>query len=150
MIGHHQRDLQAVALAGNDLGRKCFERDLQAAVQRQAVGLRAGVLHAGAVSEVGGQCRKGFAGGRDRFGAGGSGLIGRDQPVGLGPRQHAVARRCCAGNVAVGAAGFGALRNGDEKGNFGEGQAFGFFAEIRERRGANAFQIATIGGEHQV
>ena len=148
MICHHQRDLQAVALAGHDLGRQCFERGLQAAVQRQAVGLGAGVTHARAVRQMGGKGGKGFAGGGHRLSARRMGLIGVDHPILNRPRQNPVARRCRAGDVAVRAAGFGTLRNGDQKGDFGRCQPFRFLTEIGQGCGAIAFQVAAIGGEH--
>ncbi len=103
-----------------------------------------------AVGQVGGEGREGAAGGGDGFGLGGAGLVGVDQMVAQGAVQHAGAGQCGVGRGAVRAAGFGALRDGDQQRGLSRGQAAGFLAEIGEGGGADAFDIAAIGGEVEV
>ena len=70
---------------------------------------------------------------------------GKRQPI-----KHAVAGGPRRFRVAVGAARFGRLGQGDEERGFGGGQARRLLAEVGEARGADAFDVAAVGRERQV
>ena len=65
-------------------------------------------------------------------------------------REHAVAGGFGACGVAVGAAPLRRLRQGDEQRRLGRVQPARLLAEIGERGGAHALDVAAIGGERQV
>ena len=59
--------------------------------------------------------------------------------------KHAVARGLRTGQVAVGSPALGQLRQRDQQGGLRDGQALRLLAEVSERCGAHAFEIAAIG-----
>ena len=76
-------------------------------------------------------------------------LFGEDTGFG-GACQHAVARGFRRGGIAVGAAAFRRLRQRDEQRGLRRRQPPRLLAEIGERGGADAFDVAAIGRERQV
>ena len=90
------------------------------------------------------------ADGRDRLGAGGGGLGRVENAGGDGAGQHAVAGGAGGRRVAVGAAGFRRLRQRDEERRLGRSQAARLLAEPGEGSGADALEVAAVGGERQV
>jgi hypothetical protein len=64
--------------------------------------------------------------------------------------KHAVARGMRRLRMAVWPALFGQLRQGDEQRSFGNREPLRLVAEISERSGANAFEVAAIGRQRQV
>ncbi len=93
---------------------------------------------------------KGLAQPRHRFALGRFGLIRVDHAFGHSPRQHPVARRFGPVSGPVGAAAFGALRNGNQQRRLGGRQAIRFLAEIGNRGGPDAFKVAAKGRKMQV
>ena len=108
------------------------------------------VFAAGAVGQMRGIGREGFAKAGDFLAEGGLGLFLVDQMIGDSAGEDAVAGGLGPVGGAVGAAGFRALRDGDEEGRFGGGEAFGLFAEVRDGGGADAFEIAAIGRQFKI
>ncbi len=64
--------------------------------------------------------------------------------------KHAVARRPRGLRIAIGAAQFRRLRQRDQERRFRQRQLARLLAEIGERSGADAFQIAAIGRQRQI
>ena len=103
-----------------------------------------------AVRHMRGQRRKRPPCARHNFGARRRCLIGVYQPIRQGPRQNPVAGIGGPFHRPIRSAIFGRLRNGHQQGRFGRGQPFGFFAKIRQRGRADAFQIAAIRRQMQI
>ena len=82
--------------------------------------------------------------------AGGGGLLGGEDAGGGGAGEDAVAGGAGGLGRAVGAAGLGGLRERDEEGGLGGGEAAGLLAEPGEARGAHALEVAAVGGEGEV
>jgi hypothetical protein len=81
-----------------------------------------------------------------RFGA--SDFISRDKS--LHAVEDAVPRRAGGRGIAIRAAHFRRLRERHQQRGFAQCQAARLLAEIRQRRGADAFQIAAIGRKGQI
>ena len=78
------------------------------------------------------------------------GLSGGDDAFLPCPLQHPVARDARRARVAVRAAPFGRLRQGDEQGGLADRQPARLLAEVSQRRGAHALDVAAEWGEAQV
>ncbi len=85
-----------------------------------------------------------------RLGSGAGGLGGAEQALVHHAGEHAVAGGAGVPSVTVGAAALGQLRQGDEQRRLRDRQPARLLAEIGERGGAHAFEVAAIGGERQV
>ena len=77
-------------------------------------------------------------------------LVGRHDAGRRQPVEHAVARRARRGDGAIRAADFRRLRQRHQQRRFRQRQPPRLLAEIGERGGANAFEIAAIGREAEV
>ena len=75
---------------------------------------------------------------------------GVDHLVLQAARQHALARGLGGGGRAVGPAALGRLRDGDEQRRFGGAEVLGLLAEIGERGGAHALEVAAHRRQGQV
>ena len=86
----------------------------------------------------------------DLFGRGALGLVLVDQAGAHHAGQHAVARGMRAGEVAVGPAALRQLRQRHQQGRLRQRQPLRLLAEIGERGGADAFEVAAIGRQRQI
>ncbi len=99
---------------------------------------------------VPGEGRKGITPGRQGLG---HGFVRLNIVDGVGvphARQDQVARKAGAIGMTVGAACLGRLRHRDQQRLFAQRQAFRFMAEIAQRRGAHALEIAAIGRQAEI
>ena len=136
--------------AARALGDEGLEAGLERGVEgRRDLG-RARARGDEAVGEVGRERRERAADGRHRLGAGGGGLLGVEDAGGGGAGEDAVAGGAGGLGRAVGAAGLGRLRQRDEERGLGGGEAAGLLAEPGEARGADALEVAAVGGEGEV
>ena len=103
-----------------------------------------------AVGEVRRERRERPAHRRDRLGAGGGGLVRREDAGGRGAGEDAVAGGARGLGRAVGPAGLGRLRQGDEQRGLGGGQPARLLAEPGEAGGADALEVAAVGREGEV
>jgi hypothetical protein len=105
----------------------------------------AGLLAQCRLADMGGKCWQLHPLGRDkrRFGAFSLALSHRIRNS--NPLQHPFARRFGCRKVAIGAAFFRQLRQGDEKGCLCHRQPLRLLAEIGKARGPDALKIAAIG-----
>ena len=92
---------------------------------------------------------KGLRAARHRFAARRIGRVGVDHAFGDQAVEHAVAGGARGPGVAVGPARLRRLRQGDEQRRLGGGQPLRLLAEIGERGGADALDVAAIGSKQQ-
>ena len=78
------------------------------------------------------------------------GVVAEMTPAAQHAREHVVAGALGGLREAVRAAELGRLRNGDQQGGFANRQPPRLLAEIGERGGAHAFQVAAEGRQPQV
>ncbi len=114
MVGHEDGDLKILSPALNGLAGEVLQLLLQGQIKRQVVLGGGGGLKPGTVGEVRGEGREGFAQAGDGFGKGGLRFFGVDQVKGDSAGQDAVAGIFGPVGGSVGAAGLGALRDGDQ------------------------------------
>ena len=118
------------------------DRELVDALQRRV--LQRGACH------VRGKSGQGPADGGEFFGSGTVGLALVDQASGDHAAEHAVARRMRAGRIAVGTPPLWQLRQRHQQRRFRQRQPRRLLAEIGERCGAYALEIAAIGRQRQI
>ena len=95
---------------------------------------------------------RGRAGGRSGTGSvrAAAASAGSRTPAAAARGEDAVAAGARRLGRAVGPAGLGGLRQGDEEGRLGGRQAARLLAEPGEARGADALEVAAVGGEGEV
>ena len=97
-----------------------------------------------------GQHRHGLASVRHRLALGALDLVQGNYAGGGDAVEHAVARVARGADRAVGTALFRRLRQSDQQRRLAQRQAARLLAEIGERSGADAFEIAAIGREAEI
>ena len=132
------------------VAREIFETRLHAAIDRQAnerLRRRTGKSRLGG---VGGESRKSLAAVGHVLGFGELGLGRFDHALPRQPVDDTVAGAAGGRRIAVRAAGLGRLRQRNEERCLRRREARRLLAEIGERGGADAFQIAAIGREREI
>ncbi len=149
-IGHYHGDGDFRTQPFGRLAGDGLKAVLHRAVERGLVLDRLRVLAQRQFRKVGGIGGKLAAAVRHGFKAGALGLALADDIRDGKAGQHALARLFGDVAVAVRAALFGKLRQGDEQGGFGDREPLRLLAEPGKACGPHALQIAAIGGERQV
>ena len=155
-------DFAGRVIDGEDGGRKLlteqlglllgetFERLLHSAVDGQPVNGLFWFGHHLGFGEVRGELGKGAAPDRHRLVSGAAGFRRGDHAFLGRSLQHAVTREARRARVAIRAAPFGRLRQRDEQRRLADRQTSRLFAEVGERSGAHALDVAAERGEAQV
>ena len=149
-VDHHQGRGGLRPLGLHRIGRESLQPALQRGVEGRDDGGLVGAGMAGQFArDLPGQGREGRTAG-ERFCRRLAG-VERAQQAGMHhPLQHPGAGAGGDLGMAVGPAGLGRLGQGDQQRLFAGRQGLGLMAEIGERGGADAFEIAAIGGQGQV
>ncbi len=129
---------------------KAFERLLHRAVDGEAMDRLRGLGRHLGFRQVRRQLREGAAADGNRLMRRAVGLGRGDDAFLPCPLQHAVAGDARRTRVAVGATPFGRLRQGDEQGGLADRQPARLLAEVGERRGAHALDVAAERRQPQV
>ncbi len=112
--------------------------------------MRSGWARKNASLACGGEIGEIFARQRRVFGLGHARFRRSQQMCREGAVEHPVARRFCRAGRAVGPARLGRLRQRDEQRRLAVTEAARLLAEIGQRGGAQAFEIAAIGRQRQI
>ena len=147
VVGDDQRAADAVAEPAGALGDQRLEPGLQAGVEGGRDRPVARVCRDQPVGEVRGERGEGAPDVGDALGAGGGGFVGGEDAGADGAGEDAVAGKPRRLGRAVGAAGLGGLRQRDEERGFGGGEPARLLAEVGEAGGADALEVAAVGGE---
>ncbi len=150
VIERQDRDRDHRPERAGAVARQVFEALLQRGVEREAMNAALGRRRDHRVGGVRRQHRHWLASGRHRLEPRPLDLVERHDAGGRDAIEHAVARIARGLDRAVGPAQFGRLRQRDEQRGFREIEAPRLLAEIGERGGADAFEIAAIGREAEI
>ena len=132
------------------LARQLLQRLLQSGVDGELVQARVGLGADHLIGRVRRQHRQLHPRGRHRLVFGARDFVVRHGAGGIGAIEHAVARGARGFRVAIRPPPFRRLRQRDQERGFAERQTLGLLAEIRQRGGADAFQVAAVRRQRQI